>query len=107
MAAPFDLRGEREETFARARQVMQHADRESVIENRLERQLINIRLHDMRVRERACRRKRRLDRRAQINTDDIACAPAGGQLCMTALAAAAFENYFAAKKFRAHGRDPA
>ena len=44
-------------------------------------------------------RERRFDTITEIDTDDLCRSPFGGELCMPAFAAAAFENDFAFEKF--------
>src|SRR5713101_10211588 len=48
-ASRFDLRHQRLKACPRVRQVMQYAYREGVIEDRAQRQMVNVRLDDMRI----------------------------------------------------------
>src|SRR3989440_5959025 len=106
VAARFHFRGEREKACARVGQVMQHADREGVIERALERQLINVCLDDVRAFMFARRRISRLDRVACINPDDITRAPFERQLRVSSLAATTFEHNLVTKKLWRDGLEP-
>src|SRR5205085_10484913 len=106
MTARFYFRGEREKARAWIGQVMQHADREGVIECALERQVIDVCLHDVRAFTLARRRVSRLNRVARINPDDITRAPLDSQLRMSPLAATTFEHNLVAEKLRLDRREP-
>ncbi len=86
---------------------MKNANRESVIENFFQRQFVNVRLNDVRVRQMPRALKSRLDRRAQIYSDHFTRAPSRCQSRMPRFAAAAFENDFIFEEFRLDGFQPA
>src|SRR5215203_5078816 len=87
--------------------MMQDADRKRVVKLLRERQVKNVSLNDVNIRQRTRGSKRRFHSYAEIDTDNLARTPARGQLRMPPLAATAFEHHFVAKKLRLHGRDPA
>ncbi len=86
--------------------MMQDADRKRVIKRARQRQMVDVGLNNVRIRQVARGFKRRLDRRAEIDADNVARAPLRGELRVTSLAAAAFEHDLVAKKLRLHRRDP-
>src|SRR5690349_1167352 len=87
--------------------MVQHANRKRVIKLPRQRQSIDVRLNDVRVRQRTRCRKRRFNCTAEIDPDDVFRAPTSRELRMTSLAAAAFEHHFTAKEFRGDRCDPA
>src|SRR5439155_11018168 len=107
MAAIFDLTGERDECCSGVWRVVQHADTKGIVKCFLERQLEDVALDDVSVRQTACERERRLDAVAEIDADDIRGSPFGRKLCMPAVAAAAFEDDLALKEFRCYRLQPA
>src|SRR6266508_2810092 len=68
--------------------------------------MINIRLHNMDVLQFARSCEGCFDGITQINAYYVACTPICGQLCMTTLAAAAFQHNLVLKKLGLHRRDP-
>ena len=106
MSARFDLRRQRTKTSTRVGQMMKHANGKGVIEFACEGKLINVRLNDVRVLKMASRGKSSLDRRAQINADDLACAPARRKLRVPTFAATAFKDNLVFEKLRLDGRYP-
>src|SRR2546430_4402362 len=65
--------------------MMQHPDRKGIIEYSRERQVIDVCLYDVRVRQFTRRRKGSFHRIAQIDADYVSRAKLCGQLCMSAL----------------------
>ena len=71
---------------------MQDADTERVIERFFERQLEDVALDDVSVWQVAGQSERRFDTVTKIDPDNLFRSPLGGELCVPAFAAAAFEN---------------
>src|SRR5687767_7376192 len=79
--------------------MVQHTDRECVIELATHGRLIQVRLHDMHVLEMSRIRERGLYGYAEVERDHIASTEFGGQRGMAPLAAATFEHGLATKEF--------
>src|SRR6266536_6656243 len=78
---------------------MQHPDRKRVIKHARERQVIDVCLDDVRVRQFPRRGKGSLIRITKIDTDDISRAKLGGQLCMSSLPTTALEHNLVFEEF--------
>ena len=87
--------------------MVQHADRERIVKLARERQLINVRLNDVRIFQMARGGKSSFHRVAQIDADYFARAPTRGELRVTALSAAAFQHDLVLEKLGTDRRDPA
>src|SRR4051794_8147739 len=85
---------------------MQNADAECVIEFSFERQLKNVALDYVCIRRVASKSECRFDSVAEIDPDHFLRTPFGGELCMPALSASAFEHDLAFKKFRLNRLQP-
>src|SRR5689334_21078938 len=86
--------------------MMQDAYRKRVIKLARQRQMIDVGLDNVRVRQAAGGVKRRLYRRAEIDADDVASTPLRSELRVTSFAAPALEHNLVAEKLRCDGRDP-
>src|SRR5882724_4870237 len=86
--------------------MVQHSDRECVIKDSRERQVVDISLDNMRVRQFAGRGKRSLNRVAKIDADDISGAKPRGQLRMSPLPTTAFEHDFVFEEFSGDRSNP-
>src|SRR5688572_27371116 len=97
----------REERSFRVRGVVQHTDAERIIERLFERQLEDIALYDVSVRQAACECECRLDAVSEIDADDIRGSPLGGELSVPAFAAATLDDGLAFEKVASYGLQPA
>src|SRR5258708_1583232 len=86
--------------------MVQHPDRECVIKDSRERQVVDISLDDMCVRQFAGRGERSLNRVAKIDADDISGAKPRGQLRMSPLPTTAFEHDFVFEEFSGDRSNP-
>src|SRR5689334_9723775 len=107
MSTGFHLRRQRHETAARIWQVVQDADRKGVIKFPRQREMVYVRLDDVRVWQRTCGGEGSIDGAAEIDADHLACSPTCGELRVASLAATAFEHHLVAEELRRHGCDPA
>src|ERR1051325_4372743 len=69
--------------------------------------MINVGLDDVRIFDSARRGEGDFNGAAQIDRNDIARTPAGNPQGVPPFATTTFQNYFAAKKIRGYGRNPA
>ena len=86
--------------------MVQHADRECVIKDSRERQVVDISLDNVRVRQFARRGERSLNRVAKIDADDISGAKPRSQLRMSSLPATAFKHDFVFEEFSGDRSNP-
>ena len=86
--------------------MMQHPNGKGVIENRLQRQFVNVCLDDVSVRQVFGISIGGFDSNAQVYANDGFCPPFANQPRMAAFATAAFDNGFASHKTWRHGRNP-
>ena len=68
--------------------------------------MIDISLNNVCVRQRSRSRERSLDSGTQVDTDDVASAPASRELRVPAFTATSFEDNLVAKKLGSDGCDP-
>src|SRR5262245_58991804 len=104
--ARFDVFDQRIEAPARIGQVMEHADRERVIEAPLQRQTIYVSLNDVDVGQISRVEMGGLDRHAQVYSDHVTRSPQTREPGVAALAASAFEHDLVADIIPGDRRDP-
>ena len=78
---------------------MQHANGKRIVKRARKGQMIDIGLDHVGVFQFACCRERRLDRRAEIDANNLARAPTRGQLRVPAFAATALQHDFVFEEF--------
>src|SRR5215813_14834019 len=94
VTAGFHFRNQRLKTFTGTGQMMKDADRKRAVEHSLQRQMINVGLNDMSVREVSGRGKGDFNGIAQIDGDDVLNAPAGNATRVTTFTASTFKHDF-------------
>src|ERR1043166_5268242 len=86
--------------------MMQHANRERIIEASCKGQAVDVGLNDVHIRQLKRRSIRSFNCNTQIDADDLACAPRRRELCVPALSATSFKHHFAGKEFGCDWFDP-
>src|SRR6266404_164364 len=102
-----DLRSKGDEASARIGQMMQHANGKPVIEDRSQRQTVDICLNDVGIFQSTGCGESRLHRCTEVDTDDFARTPLRGELRMAALSTTALNHEFTAEEFGFDGTNPA
>jgi len=83
-------------------QVVKHADRKRIIKGLSQRQVINIGLYNVNVRQLAGRGKRAINSVAKVYPNNFCCTPLSRKLRMTTLATASFKYDLVAKEVWFH-----